>query len=456
MDPAVGQVVSRIAGCNHLCVVLFRVRIGQGLLVVAIDDCEYHLLGVRLMPCQRRGFHQLVGALLCQIDAEKAVFTGGIGCPRLRIGSVRLLLIQGERNTLQTDGFIIIIMLFIDLGVLRVILVQLKAGFKGRVDEVGACRLLLSGGKRGNRVILRFVRRQNVHIDILPIAAVPVARVVFGGNLHGETLALIIRLIRGVGFRELIAAGVLAQDNGLSNNRILVVVVLCDVFAAGIEDQAVGVVDGFPYQMACGIGDSSTQFHVSVQRLHFKFRAGQNLITGILTHHLLQVHRGDDGFIHHCQDGVIEVRGFAPVTFRCWFTLPRPDIELGNNIAILRGGAEQLERNVFRREIARRRGCLVEGVDGVFPQLTGIKLMFASVGSPACYQGSLCLGSLVDFQHSAGEEFTVQTPLIAGFAVTLNVIALGDGNNGLLILDGEVQSGVFAGFRNDGCGHQIV
>ena len=125
-------------------------------------------------------------------------------------------------------------------------------------------------------------------------------------------------------------------------------------------------------------------------------------------------------------------------------------------MAVFRGGTEQLEANVIRCQVAHRRLLFMEGVDGVLFQRAGIKLMFASVGSPACYRGSLCLGSLVDFQHSAGEEFTVQTPLIAGFAVTRNVIALGDGNNGLLILDGEVQSGVFAGFRNDGCGHQIV
>ena len=86
----------------------------------------------------------------------------------------------------------------------------------------------------------------------------------------------------------------------------------------------------------------------------------------------------------------------------------------------------------------------MEGVDGVLLQGASGKLIIACRGSPVCNLGTRRANSLVDFQHSAGEGFAIQALLIAGLAVTLNVIALGNGDHRFLVLHSEVQGGMFS------------
>ena len=321
---------------------------------------------------------------------------------------------------------------------------QGHGGLVGRVDEIVSCGCIVPCRQILNCLGIHLVRRQNVHIDILPIAAVPVVRVVFGGNLHGKTLALIIRLIRGVGFRELIAIRILSEDDGFPDyGRIRPA---RNAFAAGIENQAVGIRDGLPHQVSGFVGSGCAKdCSFTIQRPDFKYCAEQGCVTGDrIPNYLLQIHRGDDGFIYHGQNGVIEVRGFTPLAFQCRFAIPRPDIELGYHIAILYGGAEQLEVDIICFQITHRCLLFMEGVDGVLLQGASGKLIIACRGSPVCNLGTRRSNSLVDFQHSAGEGFAIQALLIAGLAVTLNVIALGNGDHRFLVLHSEVQGGMFS------------
>ena len=161
------------------------------------------------------------------------MFTGGIRCTRLGIGPVRLHFIQRERDALQANGFIIV-MGIIDCRVFRIVLVQLEACLKGRVHQtIGSgnvlpCSKLLDGFAFGR------IRRQNVHIDVIPVTAIAVGLIIPGGDLHGVALALIaISIVWGADFREFITVGILPQDDGLPQNNI----------GIGFRPLAIGVED---------------------------------------------------------------------------------------------------------------------------------------------------------------------------------------------------------------------
>ena len=62
--------------------------------------------------------------------------------------------------------------------------------------------------------------------------------------------------------------------------------------------------------MAAVIGNGSAKNCAVVQGFHLEDRARQNFVLGRLAaHHLLQIHRSDDGFIHHGQNGFIDGGG---------------------------------------------------------------------------------------------------------------------------------------------------
>ena len=137
--------------------------------------------------------------------------------------------------------------------------------------------------------------------------------------------------------------------------------------------------------MTGGIGDGSAKdCALAIQRFDFKNRARQGSIAGDrIPNYLLQIHRGNDGFVYHGQNGIFDGTSLRPVgSVQGGRSASRPDIELGNGLTILCGGAEQLEVDVLRFQIPHRRLLFMEGVDGVLLQLTGRQCVPAVRGSP--------------------------------------------------------------------------
>ena len=264
-------------------------------------------------------------------------------------------------------------------------------------------------------------------------------------------------MIRGIGFREQISIRILTQDNGLSNHGRFILFRVCNAFSTGIENQFIWICDRFPYQMTITVGNSGSQYCTfAIQRFHFKFCTRQCFVCFTFAYNLLQIYRGDNCFINHGQHGILDGTTLRPITsIQSWCFASRPDIKLRNNFTIFRGSTKQLEVDVFRWQIAHRCLAFVEGIDGIFLQCARIHTpVSCSIRCPGFYRNLsrgciLVIHALVDFQCSTRKWFSVQTLLITGFGIVLNIIPLGNGDYRLFIFSGQFQSIVFPRFRNN-------
>ena len=272
-------------------------------IVMVIGQLEWEsILLVQIVAVGGCGLFQDVITLLVDFNGEVAAFICGILAHNIALApgtAIDCGTIEGELCT----GNRRLVCLFV-----RIILVKGHGGLVGQVDHIVFIGAVFPGCKRVNGITRFLIRRLNVHIHIRLIAAVPIIHVVLIGDFGGKSSAIVVGMVGSIGLREPVAIAVLAQDDGFVNDRA------CirggDALATGIKDQPLGIGDRLPDQMAGVVGDSSAKDGVIIQRLHFKFRAGQSLVAGIrilrIPHNLLQIHRSDDGFIHHGQNGILD------------------------------------------------------------------------------------------------------------------------------------------------------